>query len=352
MTTQERIQAVADYGLTERQAQFLVLVMRHSGLCIKRQYATFVGVPPGGAQCSAFFEKLVRRGYAVASDCIHNRARLYHVHHKPLYHAIGDPESRYRRAVPARLAAERLMRLDAALIEPDLEWLTTRAEKLAYLGARTATGTADRPTGASAPNGSDVFPCTFPIGVDSTGRAVLLYIGTVPWTEDFRVFLVGHISLLSVTPTWTLRVVFPQSLQRVKGDYERAVREELESPLSPDALSDLRWYFFHRRRGDFETMAESLRARFTRCAQVFAGPRFARLYQQWRADENAELRQVPASVAEAGAVGRAELQCLVLPHTYQHLSPLVSRRRSRRRRVTAEAKEGDKTPRSLNASLN
>lgn len=116
MTTQERIQAVADYGFTERQARFLVLVMRHSGLCVKRQYAAFADIANGGEKCNAFFDKLVRRGYAVASDCIHNRARLYHVHHKPLYHAIGEPESRYRRPVPARRTAERLMRLDMALM--------------------------------------------------------------------------------------------------------------------------------------------------------------------------------------------------------------------------------------------
>src|SRR5919201_5770496 len=114
MTARERIDAVIDYGFTERQARFLVLVMRHAGLCVKRQYAAFAGIKPGGEKCNAFFEKLVRRGFAVASDCIHNRARLYHVHHKPLYHAIGEPDSRFRRAVPARSAVDRLMLLDGA----------------------------------------------------------------------------------------------------------------------------------------------------------------------------------------------------------------------------------------------
>ena len=131
MTTAERVQAIVDYGFTERQARFLVLVMRHSGLCVKRQYAAFAGIANGGEKCNAFFDKLVRRGIAVAAPCLHNRAQLYHVHHKPLYHAIGEPDSRFRRAVPARAAAERLMRLDAALISPDLEWLTTRADTLA-----------------------------------------------------------------------------------------------------------------------------------------------------------------------------------------------------------------------------
>jgi hypothetical protein len=109
LTTQERITIIADYGFTERQARFLELVMRHAGVCVPRQYASFAGIAHGGAKCNAFFDKLVRRGHAVRSECIHNRARLYHVHHKPFYHAIGEGESRFRRPVSARRAVERLM---------------------------------------------------------------------------------------------------------------------------------------------------------------------------------------------------------------------------------------------------
>src|SRR5690348_6476323 len=132
MTAADRVQAVLEYGFTEREAKFLVLVMRHAGLCIKRQYAAFAGIANGGDRCNALFTKLTRRGFAVAVPCIHNRARLYHVNHKPLYHAIGEGHSRYRRAVPVRAVTERLMRLDAALISPDLNWLTTRSEKIAH----------------------------------------------------------------------------------------------------------------------------------------------------------------------------------------------------------------------------
>jgi hypothetical protein len=67
VNTQERVQAMADYGFTDRQARFLVLVMRHAGLCIKRQYGAFAGVPPGGEKCNVFFQKLVRRGFATTS---------------------------------------------------------------------------------------------------------------------------------------------------------------------------------------------------------------------------------------------------------------------------------------------
>jgi hypothetical protein len=99
LTTAERIQAVVDYSFTERQARFLVLVMRHSGLCVKRQYAALAGIANGGDKCNTFFARLVRRGFVIETACIHNRAHLYHVHAKPLYHAIGEPDSRYRRTV-------------------------------------------------------------------------------------------------------------------------------------------------------------------------------------------------------------------------------------------------------------
>ncbi len=358
MTTCERVQAIADYGFTERQARFLVLVMRHSGLCIKRQYGAFAGVARGGEKCNAFFDKLVRRGYAVAADCVHNRARLYHVHHKPLYHSIGEPENRYRRAVPAGQAAERLMRLDAALISPDLEWLTTRSEKLACLAARTRSEPSER---ADAPvqDRPDRFPGTFPIGIDTSGRVVLVYVATKPWTNDFRTFLVGHLEFVSVTPTWTLRVVIPPFLRRVIPEYKRAVYDELESRLDEETVSLLRWYFFHCRRGTDWTQPpydrtgpDSLRARFERCAKAFAGPRFTRLYQRWVTDGDAVLTPIPVGVSEAFASGRAALDFHLLPHTYEHLHPLVSRRRSQSRPFIADAEEGDETRRTLNPVLN
>jgi len=218
LTTGERVQAVVDYGFTEREARFLVLVMRHGGLCVKRQYAAFAGIANGGDRCNALFDKLTRRGFAVGVDCIHNRARLFHVHHKPLYHAVGEGDSRYRRALAARAVTERLMRLDAALVSPELDWLTTRPEQLAYVAARIASTSSQTTVQPPAGDRVDLPASTFPIGVDPTGRVVLVYVATKPWTDDFRFFLGAHLRLLTVTETWTLRVVFPPSLRRVVVD--------------------------------------------------------------------------------------------------------------------------------------
>ena len=105
--------------------------MLHAGVCVPRQYARFAGTAYGH-NVTKFFDKLVERGYATASDCLHNRAALYHVHHQALYRAIGQPQSRYRRPVSARQAIDRVMLLDGVISNPELVWLATEEEKVAF----------------------------------------------------------------------------------------------------------------------------------------------------------------------------------------------------------------------------
>src|SRR4029453_9501901 len=101
MTATERVTAIAAHGFTERQARFLVMVMQHSGVCLPRQYAAFAGIVYGDKTWTSF-ERLVQRGYAVPYRCRHHRGRIYHVRYKPLYRAIGKPDSRHRRPLSAR----------------------------------------------------------------------------------------------------------------------------------------------------------------------------------------------------------------------------------------------------------
>jgi len=211
MTEDERIQAVVECGFTERQARFLVLVMRHGGVCIPRQYASFAGIANGGRRCNALFDKLVNRRYAHEIRCVHNRAPVYHVHHTPLYFLIGEASSRYRRPVSPRIAVERLMLLDAVLAVGDVEWLTTAPEKAAYLEGLKAKATDDRPeepTNNEARPRPSSLPSAAPIAVAADGRALLLYLASEPTTETFRSFLQTQAELLRVAPTWTIRSCF------------------------------------------------------------------------------------------------------------------------------------------------
>lgn len=328
MTQEERIRAVIDCGFTERQARFLVLVMRHSGVCVPRQYADFAGIANGGRRCHAFFDKLVRRGYAHDIRCLHNRAGVYHVHHRALYFVIGGGSSRYRRPVSPRLALERLMLLDAVLAVPDVEWLTTAAEKAACLERLRANTNVDAPQSPSAdgaPATTPWLPSAFPIGIAPDGRVVLLYLASEPATEGFRSFLQTHAALLRVAPSWTLRLVFPRPLDHAYDAYQAVVHEELESPLHSATIAELRWYFEHRRKAAREPMHPQTQGFLDEGAKVFGVPRFTTMYQRWLRHGNAVF-EGPSSpaIAEALSTGRGRVESVVLPRVYRHLAPLVT----------------------------
>jgi len=329
MTQEERIRAVIDCGFTERQARFLVLVMRHGGVCIPRQYASFAVIANGGRRCNAFFDRLVRRGYAHEIRCVHNRARVYHVHHKPLYFLIGEVSSRYRRAVPPRLAVERLMLLDAVLDVGDVEWLTTAAEKVAYLErlkAEPTVETRQQPSGDEAPRAALPLSSVVPIGVASDGRTLLLFLASEPTTEGFRSFLQTHAALLRVAPTWTIRIVFPRPLDHSYDAYQTVIHEELESPLHSATIGELQSHFELRLQAARGEPMHPLTQGFLRKGyEVFGTPRFTAMYQRWLKHGKAVF-EGPSSpaIAEALNTGRGRVESVVLRHVYRHLSPLVA----------------------------
>src|SRR5262245_14093691 len=96
MMFEQRVQAVSEYGFTPRQAAFLTTVMLHAGVCLPRQYTTFCGIVFGHTTRD-FFAQLTARGFATAHPCWRRGGTFYHVHHKGLYRAIGEPDNRHRR---------------------------------------------------------------------------------------------------------------------------------------------------------------------------------------------------------------------------------------------------------------
>jgi hypothetical protein len=357
MTADERVRTLMDFRFTERQARFLALVMRHAGVCVRRQYAGFACIAHGGAKCNALFARLVRRGYAGKTACVHNRARLYRVNSKRIYYAIGEPNSRYRRPVPARAAVERLMLLDAVLANPDLNWLATESEKAAFAAtvntSEPVDESPDAPVDRTVSGSRSTFPATYPIGLEPSGRVVLLYLATVPWTEDFRRFLQAHAALLQRVRAWTLRLVFPRPVDHAYEAYHTVIREELETPLHPATIRELKWYFEHRRAAVDQRPGTLTQGFLDKGKQVFEGPRFRLLYRRWLTHGDAAFETVSSpSIAEALATETARVECFVLPHTYRHLSPLVDHVRSTPERVEKGFRwgnrEGNSPPHALN----
>ncbi len=274
-----------------------------------------------------FFRLLIDRSLATAYPRAHGRTHLYHVHSKALYAAIGEPNSRFRRATPLARAIERVMVLDAVLAEPELIWLATEREKIVHFSRHVNLRPEELPRlvfGAPPSTTVRYFPDKLPIGYDAeTLRHVFVYLVTRRLPVDFRGYLHRHAELLRGLSSWTLRLLVPRHLAGATRSYQAAVRDEFASPLRPDTFDELRWFFEQRRRAADrqETVAD---ARFQRAQEAFGTPRFRVLYRTWLERGEPALQATLSPVLSEALARRAgELEWRVLPHEYQHLAPIV-----------------------------
>lgn len=332
MTDTDRARAVAGLGFTERQAQFLVKVLLHSGVCVVRQYCAFRGIVRG-QKTQDFFSRLVARRYATVYTRAHGHARIFHVHHRLLYDAIGEPHSRFRKPVPVGRCIERLMLLDAVLSQPDLTWLATERDKVAHftLLLRDRLRPNEFPHlrfGTGRQMTVRYFADKMPIGVDADRRVhTFCYLVARGTPIDFREFLARHAELLRSLPEWSVRLLIPGYLRDARDAYSTAWEQELATPLRLGTAEELRWFFEVRQRRDAGSPNREceVSSRYEAAAGAFGGPRFRRLYRRWLKEGQPVIDAAVSPVlADAIVRGSGRLECHELPHSYLHLSPLAS----------------------------
>jgi len=325
---EERVGAIRNEGFTERQAAFLVTVMLHGGVCMVRQYCAFGGIAHGH-NAREFFARLVERRIATPYSALHARARLYHIHHRRLYTAIGEPHSRFRKPLPAGRAMERLMILDAILDQPAISWLSTEGDKWAHFirtfgTALTVEWLPQLRFGTPPHVTVRYFPDRQPIGVVEPGEAyTFLYLATKPSTVDVHAFLQRHAELLRTVPKWTVRVLLPPHLFKAQGPYLRALRLELGTRMAPHMADEFRWWCRARKAGGLAKLSAD-GERWTRASRAFAFPRFRAPYQSWRMLGDYVIDSAVSPIlADAMARGTGHIECEVLTRPYLHLSTLV-----------------------------
>jgi hypothetical protein len=322
MTWEDRVQAVQAHRFTERQAGFLVTVMLHAGVCMERNYEAYAGIRHG-QKVHDFFAHLVGRGVATAHATSARTGRLFHIHHKALYRAIGEPDNRHRRPVALPRAVERLMLLDAVLADRTRIWLATEWDKVTHFTLRHSIPRADLPALTFRSGDAETvryFPDKLPIGVDRDGwSTVFVYLVTRPLPIDFRAFLERHAELWRALPRWTLRLLIPQHFSARTGTYTAAFHEQITTPLRPAVIEELRWFFQQRARGQTETTE-----RYDLAARGFRAPRFQAVYRAWQQRGDRVLDALVSPVlANAVARGSAQLKTQVLTRGYLHLLALA-----------------------------
>jgi hypothetical protein len=329
LTNAERLEAIAAFGFTERQARFLLNVLLHSGVFVERQYCRFAGTVHG-QKSTDFIKALVARRFAtpITTGKLH-RGRMFHVHYKPLWAAIGEPDSRFRKPAPPGRMIERVMLLDTVLDDHEVVWLGPSVDKrrhfMRHLEDRLATGEFPHVLFGDGPAKTvRYFPDKLPIGVlPGLDSHVFVYLVTHPSPMDFRLFLLRHIALFRVLFRWTVRLLLPRQLSKARLAYLHAAREHLATPLDPSVVETLEWLFPERKRLA-DPGAAPADARFLKASRAYRMPRFRALYRQWLDDPQNTLWMAGSSiVAEAIDREHGRVECVELSRQYLHLSPLV-----------------------------
>jgi hypothetical protein len=329
-TNAARVTAIAAFGFSDRQARFLLTVLLHSGVFLERQYCRFGGIVHG-QKSTHFLKGLVDRRFAtpVTVGKLH-RGRMFHVHYKPLWAAIEEPDSRFRKAAAPGRMIERVMVLDGVLDDRSLTWLGTALDKrrhfTRHLGERLKV--ADLPHlrfGRGAATTTRLFPDKLPIGTDlPSGHHVFIYLVTTPSPWDFRLFLLRHFALLHALGRWTVRLLIPKPMNAARHAYLSAARDHLARPVNPSAIPALEELFRARQR---LTTANEVRGdeRYRQLSQTFSGPCYGALYRQWLNDPMSAIGMAQSRVvADAVERGEAHVECVELTRQYLHLSPLVN----------------------------
>ncbi len=328
-----RVMALSDVvGFTQRQREFLVTVMVHSGCFLERQYCAFTGTARG-QNSREFVARLVARGLARAMEPGPvRRGRLYHVHHKPLYEAIGQVDNRNRRLRTLGRMVERVMILDAVLGDRCYWWLSPEDDKRRFFGLTRDNWLRpeDYPHiafGAGRQQTIRCFPDKLPIGVekDRTSHLVFLYLVNRRVPVDFRQFLIRHAELFRYLHTWTIRLLVPRRFRRSVALYKAAVREELWMPVNPSVSKALETYFPERQAqcghlGDPDD--RYIREEFRRQGM----PKIQALYRAWRREGDRVLwRAHSTTLRDDRSHGCSAIEVELLNRQYLQLTSTMDR---------------------------
>jgi hypothetical protein len=331
MTANERLDGLIRCGFTPRQAGFLDLVMIHAGVCVQRQYSTFCGIK-FGHNTRDFFDRLTTSRYATAYPCRRRGARIFHVHQKALYSAIGQADNRNRRPATVSRAIERLLILDA-LLTPDLRqlrWLGTADEKCSLILANERVGRADLPVIRFARAGrleERYFWHKLPIGTSPTEPVVHFLVPFVePRGHGLRAWLSDHRRLLLRLSRWTIVLIVPRAFVGSSTVFSGIMRDFFAPPLQNRVVDEFRWYCDARRAAETGTGTASFNTpRYATARRAYGAPRFHDAYRRWcdSRDNSVFDDLLTGRLFEAWQRRHVSWSSHVIDQQYQHLLPTV-----------------------------
>lgn len=282
--------ALLPFGYSPREAAFVAAAALHSGYFLARQYS-----PKRGKAADTLCRKLAAFEHA-SSAVLGGGVRLYHLHAKPLYRALGQTDNRHRRERDQVRA--KVMGLDYVLLHPQYRYLPTEQDKLAYFCDERGIAREALPTKVYTGKRQDrtlrFFVDKYPVRIESeSNRVAFCYIDDGIFTPPgFATWLKQYSRLIEALGAAEIVYVgsSPAALATAEREFTKAF------PSADDSLSgELRGYFHMRseieQRGPAGRSQQELDA-FRRLSRRYAEGRFEQLYALWR-DACAPARSGP-----------------------------------------------------------
>ena len=130
----EREKALEPLGWTGREAEWVALVCLHSGVFTRAQLSYFLN-DPSRVAASRFVRALIKKKMAVEDDraIFPGGAKAVRISNKEIYCKLGIENVRHRRDADDSVMLRRLLSLDYVPENPELPWLPTEQEQVAFL---------------------------------------------------------------------------------------------------------------------------------------------------------------------------------------------------------------------------
>jgi hypothetical protein len=316
MRLDDRARALVDLGFNLRRARFLTVAALHSGYFVRRQYTDWAGITSGCATAAAFFDTLVRRGFAQTFTVRRDRGLIYHLTSPRLYAALGEPEHPNRRPHTLSSVLQRVMALDFVLRHPEYEHFATAREKERLVVEEYGVAPERLPVKRYLAHRTDRAPvvrCFIEgLPVFRPGGDSVVCIG-YPFAERtavaFGTFVRRYLPLLEALPRAVVVLIVPRGRAApAAADCARVFEQLARGGLLRHFRDRAAW-----ERGDYATFPAARVWQLRQDEQRYASEAYQALYRRWQVDGDAALSTNTA----AASAGLPTLEVYHLPHTYE-----------------------------------
>jgi hypothetical protein len=324
--------ALGRFGYNAFESAFLSLAALHGGYFLRRQVAQFLRCRDGGR-----VTQLVQRALAmehVQCSTWRQKVQLYHVSARQLYTAIGEANNRNRRRHEWSQIKNRVMGLDFVLARPDVRFLATEREKIAYFAGLHIPFEALPATRYRSHSGESCtaryFIDKYPVSVrdssdvSTSARVSFTFVdeGLVGLSR-FESYLEAYLRLFEVLDSFELIYVATSDahFSRARSLFERFRNNKRDDISDGDAQSgeQLRAYFRLRQRYEqraFSAFGRNELIRLRDARERFSDPKHEALFQVWKTTGDALWHENAASSRSGAAPLSGTFATELLRHDY------------------------------------